>query len=63
MKNILGIFVLLLAAACNTAQTNFVLSATDFKSILDQTSGAQLVDVRTSEEFSGGHIANALNFY
>ena len=54
--------MLLLAAACNTAQTNFVLSASDFKSKLDQTSGAQLVDVRTSEEFNGGHIANALNY-
>ena len=62
MKNTITIFLLMFAAACNTAQTNFVLSAADFKLKIDETKNAQLIDVRTSDEFNDGHLANALNY-
>lgn len=62
MKNLITIFVLMFTAACNTAQTNYVLSAIDFKTKMETASGAQLLDVRTPEEFADGHLANALNY-
>ena len=37
------------------------LSVDEFQQKLSATANAQLVDVRTPEEFAGGHLANAIN--
>ncbi len=38
-----------------------VVSVEDFDKQLSQTANAQVVDVRTPQEFEGGHLKNALN--
>lgn len=47
--------------ACSNGQTNYNLSAEAFSSKLQATPDGQLIDVRTPEEFSAGHIGNAMN--
>lgn len=50
--------------SCTFAQKNGeqnALSPKEFSNKLQQTSDAQLVDVRTPQEFAGGHLANAIN--
>lgn len=37
------------------------ISIDEFEKKLSQTTNAQLVDVRTPEEYAGGHLANAVN--
>ncbi|WP_027375916.1 rhodanese-like domain-containing protein [Kaistella palustris] len=37
----------------------FGLSTVDFKSLVEN--GAQIIDVRTPAEFSGGHVGNSKN--
>ncbi len=37
------------------------VGADEFEKLLAQTAGAQLIDVRTPEEYTGGHITNAVN--
>ena len=51
---------LLLFAALSVAAQADRLSPKDFKAALAKP-GVQLVDVRTSEEFATGHLANARN--
>lgn len=46
---------------CSKAQGVNKLSAEEFQQKLASTADAQLVDVRTPQEFQGGHIANAMN--
>jgi len=53
------LFIVVLSCALLNAQTN--LDAASFSEKLKQTPTAQIVDVRTSGEFSQGHIANAQN--
>jgi rhodanese-related sulfurtransferase len=44
------------------SQTQYkVLSVTDFKTKLEQDTTIQLVDVRTLQEFTAGHISKAVN--
>jgi rhodanese-related sulfurtransferase len=38
------------------------VSSTKFESLIKETKDAILIDVRTSGEFSSGHIPNALNY-
>ncbi|MEZ4890452.1 MAG: thioredoxin domain-containing protein [Crocinitomicaceae bacterium] len=69
MKKIL--FSLALSAllfSCSESQENqnndaqlIELSAVDFQSKIKEINNPQLVDVRTAEEFAGGHIENAKN--
>lgn len=49
----------LLSAAC--AQNKEKLSVNEFEVKLQQTPGAQVVDVRTPEEFKKNHVKGALN--
>jgi thioredoxin len=44
-----------------TKTINYVLSAIDFQKKMEELSLAPVVDVRTPNEFSGGHIAKAIN--
>lgn len=49
--------------ACNSGTAGpDNLSAVDFQKQLKATSNPQLVDVRTPEEFAGGHLEHALNY-
>lgn len=41
--------------------TKILYSANEFDSLIKNNSSAVLIDVRTSEEFSKGHLENALN--
>ena len=57
------VFSFLLIAACSQSQSDFVykeLAPTDFQQSL-QAQQAVLLDVRTPEEFTAGHLSNALN--
>lgn len=64
-KNKITLLLVLLIStiACNTASTqnSNTLSATDFETEINKTENAQVVDVRTPEEFAEGHVANAVN--
>lgn len=47
--------------AINATEGSFVLSIKDFETKLKATENAQLIDVRTPEEFAAGALPNALN--
>ena len=60
MKSILILFLsILLTSSISFAQTQ--LSTNDFQNKLYKTKKAQLIDVRTPEEYSQGHLENAEN--
>src|SRR6185503_7720331 len=67
MKNIFTLFIfasalLLTHYSCGQKQTlKYKLSAADFKTKMEATPLATLLDVRTPEEFSKGHLQNAVN--
>ncbi|MFN4811551.1 MAG: thioredoxin domain-containing protein [Bacteroidota bacterium] len=54
--------LVILSACSNGQNTGFVLSANEFDAKLKQTKDAQLIDVRTADEFQGGHLSNAMNY-
>src|SRR5690606_4251828 len=47
--------------ACNSAPKGDDLKPKDFKKKLDETPTAQLLDVRTPQEYAEGHLKDALN--
>ncbi|KAB2915649.1 MAG: thioredoxin [Bacteroidetes bacterium] len=63
------LFISISAASCqNTKQKDSTIAAKggkvaveEFEKLLTQTTDAQLIDVRTPDEYTGGHIANAVN--
>ena len=58
------IIISLFTVYCGDSQSqssNKSLSPTEFSEKINSTQNAQLVDVRTSEEFSAGHLQNAIN--
>ena len=62
LKNNIALLLLTLFYACSNAQTsNEKLSIDDFEKTLQATTDAQIIDVRTPEEFNNGHLKNALN--
>lgn len=67
MKNFLSLIIAfaLLAAGCNQNTTNGTasndLSPVEFSEKLKDFSDAQIIDVRTPEEFESGHLQNAIN--
>ena len=62
-KRILISAIVLFILSCNIAcsQKENVLSADEFEKQLAASPAAQLVDVRTPEEFAEGHLKNALS--
>ncbi len=61
--SLLSISVILLSS-CSNGQTQSgktTLSATDFSSKIKELSGASIIDVRSPEEYAGGHIPGAKN--
>lgn len=63
MKPISGVFILLYSfiLACQSQQSQLTLDANGFNDKLKSTENAQLIDVRTPEEFEQGLIYNAKN--
>lgn len=68
MKNylifsIVGLTVLINSCTNGQSQSNSVknLSAADFAGKLKDLSNAQLIDVRTPDEYSKGHLSNSVN--
>ena len=68
MKQVLALFIAFMAlTSCSEAQvneddngtTNEVVSAEKFNELL--AGDIQLIDVRTAEEYNGGHIGDAVN--
>jgi thioredoxin 1 len=59
-----SVFVLALAACgVQTSHTQWGnYDAASFSKLIDSLPNEQIVDVRTAEEFNGGHISNAQNF-
>jgi thioredoxin len=59
----ISVAILLFAlAGCQQSSTNFqTLSPDEFETALKKQANAQLLDVRTPEEFEGGHIQGAAN--
>lgn len=63
-KSFLTVLITILVFGCSNGQntpdkTN--LSASEFSELINTTKNPQLIDVRTPEEFEGGHIENAIN--
>ena len=66
MKKLLSIaLVAILFNSCSSGQTNGIktnLSANEFADKIKELPTATLIDVRTPDEFSKGHLANANNY-
>ena len=64
-RNSVVLFIALLVFGCTTSQsqtdkTSF--TAKEFSEKISETKNAQIIDVRTPEEYETGHITNAHNF-
>lgn len=57
---ILGIVFLAGFLSCSSNDPSTVLSASDFRDEIANTMDAQVLDVRTKEEFETGHLPNAM---
>lgn len=59
------IALVFILASCGNSQTDAIktnLSATEFAAKINELADAPIVDVRTPDEFSKGHLVNALNY-
>ena len=64
MMRICSVVLLLIACiSCetNSAQSNSTLEVATFREQLNTLKDIQIVDVRSPEEFAGGHLAKAIN--
>lgn len=64
MKYFLAVFSILLIVSCGTSQQQDGIEKVTpevFSKKLEKTEQPQLIDVRTFDEFSEGHLQNALN--
>lgn len=63
MKKILSIvFLTTVLLSCSNGQTQHTLSARTFAEKINELPNGTILDVRTPEEFSNGHLENALNY-
>ena len=53
--------LLILYSCSGQAQSGYLLPPNDFKKKVETTENPVIVDVRTPEEYSEGHLANAMN--
>lgn len=60
-KLIIYIFLVLSSFACKDSGNKTLLTATEFSEKISENKEAVVVDVRTPEEFSKGHLPNAIN--
>jgi len=66
MKKYFSLLIFLAIIAFNScingqAKSNYNLSATEFADLINKKPDCSIVDVRTAEEFQGGHLQNAFN--
>ncbi len=61
VKSIIATIIIIFSISCSNSQNFKSVDVAAFKSTLDKTINAQLIDVRTEDEFNGGHITNAKN--
>lgn len=61
VKSIIATAIIILSISCSNSQNFKSVDVTAFKSTLEKTNNTQLIDVRTAEEYAGGHIENAKN--
>lgn len=61
VKSIIATAIIILSISCSNSQNFKSIDVTEFKSTLEKTNNTQLIDVRTAEEYAGGHIDNAKN--
>jgi len=66
MKNLLSIVMMMLMFSCTQHSQNTqaiqLLSVQSYADALESTAGASIIDVRTPEEYKGGHLKEAVNF-
>lgn len=58
----LCLVILAVAAGCTQGQNKKALEPQAFAEKIKSSAGATVIDVRTAEEFSEGHLAGAMNF-
>jgi rhodanese-related sulfurtransferase len=58
---IIALSLVLVACSSSSNQAGNLLSSTNFESKIKTTTDAQIIDVRTPEEYIDGHIEGALN--
>jgi rhodanese-related sulfurtransferase len=62
MKRLILLLTLILGIySCSQTNGQSVLPPTQFKTSIDKTPKAILIDVRTADEYKEGHIKNAIN--
>lgn len=61
VKSIIATLIIILSISCSNSQNFKSVDVATFKSTLEKTNDVQLIDVRTEDEFNGGHIENAKN--
>nr|WP_298656487.1 thioredoxin domain-containing protein [uncultured Flavobacterium sp.] len=61
VKSIIATAIIILSISCSNSQNFKSVDVAEFKSTLEKTNNAQLIDVRTAGEYSGGHIDNSKN--
>ena len=61
VKSIIATLIIILSISCSNSQNFKSVDVATFKSTLEKTNDVQLIDVRTEDEYNGGHIENALN--
>ena len=61
LKSIIATIIILFSISCSNSQNFKSVEVAAFKATLDKTINAQLIDVRTADEFNGGHIDKAKN--
>jgi thioredoxin len=61
VKSIIATLIIILSISCSNSQNFKSVDVATFKSTLEKTNDVQLIDVRTEDEFNGGHIKNAKN--
>lgn len=57
----LALTLFVIATSCTNSQNFKSVEVSEFKSSIEKTNDAQILDVRTPGEFAGGHINNAIN--
>ena len=61
LKSIIATAIIILSISCSNSQNFKIVEVAAFKATLEKTNNAQLIDVRTADEFNSGHIDNAKN--
>lgn len=61
VKSIIATIIIIFSISCSNSQNFKSVDEATFKATLEKTNDVQLIDVRTEDEFNGGHIQKAIN--